>query len=311
MKRLLMLTVAIILASAGATLSQTQHGSAVPLEPISAIVGAFKTYQIVGFGEPHPNPEQIAAFRLALIRDPRFGASINDIVVEAGNAEDQDVIDRFMRGEEAADAFLRQMARKAAFWDASYEDFFRAVRAVNANVPEGRRLRVWLGESPDHRNRVTYVVDLIRREVLAKNRRGLIIYGNTFFMRKDPVAPDESDGAWESITRDVERTGDARAFAIWVNGCTDLAKIQRDVRSWPKPSLAALAGTLLGVADFARYSSFGGWRLKDGQPVLVDGRPVVIPPRAGLHMADQYDALLYLGRPSEMKFSEHRTRCSE
>ena len=120
-------------------------------------------------------------------------------------------------------------------------------------------------------------------------------------MRKDPVAPEGFQAAWNSITRELEHAG-ARVFAVWANGCTALTTLQPDVASWSRPSLTMLAGTILGAADFARYRSFGDWRRENGRPVFVDGRPVIDPPRPGLRMEEQVDALLYLGSPDEMRF---------
>src|SRR5438093_13292063 len=76
--------------------------SAVQIEPIAAIVEAFRSYAIVALGDDHSN-EQDHAFRLSLIRDRKFQATVNDIVVEFGNARYQDLMDRFVHGENVAD----------------------------------------------------------------------------------------------------------------------------------------------------------------------------------------------------------------
>src|SRR5580700_9329662 len=57
---------------------------AVPIRPIPAILDAFRSHAIVALGDDHGN-EQLHAFRLALIRNPRFADTVNDIVVEFGN----------------------------------------------------------------------------------------------------------------------------------------------------------------------------------------------------------------------------------
>jgi hypothetical protein len=72
---------------------------AMPEEPIAAIVNAFETHQLVALGDPHGN-EQVQKFLISLIRDPRFPATVNDIVVEFGNARYQDVADRYVRGDD-------------------------------------------------------------------------------------------------------------------------------------------------------------------------------------------------------------------
>ncbi len=56
---------------------------ALPIAPIDAVVNAFESHSIVAIGEPHGN-EQFHAFRLALLRNPRFQSAVDDIVVESG-----------------------------------------------------------------------------------------------------------------------------------------------------------------------------------------------------------------------------------
>jgi len=47
---------------------------AVPVEPITAIIDAFRMHDVVALGEGAHNNEQSHAFRLKLLRDPRFAA---------------------------------------------------------------------------------------------------------------------------------------------------------------------------------------------------------------------------------------------
>jgi hypothetical protein len=60
----------------------------------------------------HAN-EQGHAFRLSLIRDPRFRETVDDIVVEFGNARYQNLMDRFIRGEDVPDEPAPLTAREA------------------------------------------------------------------------------------------------------------------------------------------------------------------------------------------------------
>src|SRR6188472_2591572 len=132
------LVVAVVLAT-GVLTSHAQDAARVPavrVDPISAIIDAFAMHPVVALGEgPHGN-EQGHAFRLALIRDPRFAARVNDIVVEFGNSRYQDLMDRVVRGEDVHKDSLRQAWQNTTqpdtSWDVPiYEEFFRAVRAVN------------------------------------------------------------------------------------------------------------------------------------------------------------------------------------
>src|SRR5262245_48466146 len=73
---------------------------AVPVEPIAAIVDAFRSNAVVAIGNVEfRGNEQCHAFQMELIRDPRFATAANDILVEFGNSRYQDVLDRFVRGE--------------------------------------------------------------------------------------------------------------------------------------------------------------------------------------------------------------------
>ena len=81
----------------------------VALEPIEAVLNAFRSHAVVALGEGAHGNQQGHDFRLSLIRDSRFAAAVNDIVVEFGNARYQDLMDRFVRGDQVADESLRQV----------------------------------------------------------------------------------------------------------------------------------------------------------------------------------------------------------
>uniref|UniRef100_Q024S3 Haem-binding uptake Tiki superfamily ChaN domain-containing protein n=1 Tax=Solibacter usitatus (strain Ellin6076) TaxID=234267 RepID=Q024S3_SOLUE len=272
-------TLALLMAAP--VLLQAQ-GPAVPVEPVGAIVDGFRTHAIVALGNVEfRGNEQSHAFQLALIRDPRFTAAANDIVVEFGNARYQDMVDRFLRGDDVPTEKLRRVWRDTTQveyeWDLPiYEEFFRAVRSVNASLPPARRLRVLLGDPPIDWERVhnlaelhaamgdrdAYVVELLRREVLAKGRRALVIFGGQHLLRRG-----------NGIVSRLEREKLAEVFVLLPETRRDLSTLQPDVSSWPAPSLALLRGTVLGAAGPAR-------------------------------MEDQVDAILYLGPPSSMTTSK-------
>ncbi len=171
---------------------------AVPIEPITGILEMFKTHDVVALSEGNHGNEQGHAFRLSLIRDPRFSAAVNDIVVEFGNAHYQAVIDRFVQGEQVAYEELRKVwqdtTQRGSVWDRPiYEEFYRAVRDVNATLPVERRLRVLLGDPPmdwyapqrsSPPRTDDFPASVIQREVISKKRRALVIYGGMHLIRK-------------------------------------------------------------------------------------------------------------------------------
>ena len=131
----------VCLALVNTVTAATNVTDAVPLQAIPAILDLFKTNQVVGLGEgPHGNLEGLA-FRIKLIRDPRFPLIVNDILVESGTARYQEVMDRFIRGESVARQELRRAwedtTNPGTNWDKPmYEEFFTAVRDVNAKLPK-------------------------------------------------------------------------------------------------------------------------------------------------------------------------------
>src|SRR5262249_50262287 len=61
-------------------------GEALPVEPVTAVLNAFRTHRLVALDEGDHNNLQGYAFRMALIHHPQFAGLVNDIVVESGNS---------------------------------------------------------------------------------------------------------------------------------------------------------------------------------------------------------------------------------
>ena len=281
-----------------AALAQAIPVPSSPVEPIGAIVDAFRTHSLVALGDEHGS-EKGHVFRLALIRDPRFASVVNDIVVEFGNARYQSVMDRFVRGEDVKDEELRKVWEDTTQveyeWDLPiYEAFFRTVREVNASLPRERQLRILLGDPPIEWENVhtredlmkwldmgrdAHAVGVIRREVLDKGRHALVIYGTTHLYRKNPV-PGAADEWGFGLVAQLEKGGITNVFSVSPETRRDLRTIQPDVASWPVPSLAMLRGTQLGAAN-----------------------NTLSPQQRRVNLEEQFDALLYLGLPATMSIS--------
>src|SRR5437867_13435354 len=69
-----------------------------PQDATKAILAAFDKYQVVGMGAAH-GFKDLDDYILSLIRHPAFPDKINDIVVECGNRLYQDMLDRYIAGE--------------------------------------------------------------------------------------------------------------------------------------------------------------------------------------------------------------------
>lgn len=278
------------------------------LEPIGAIVDAFQDHQIVALSEGTAHADETGhAFRLALLQDARFVATVNDIVVEWGNARYQPLLDRYVNGDD--DVTARDLARvrsdttqPTTVWDRHmYGDFFAAVRAVNLTRPAPQRLRVLVADPPADwdtmrpediftMERDRHAVDVIKREVLDRGRRVLLVFGGGHLQRRNIISNyDMTAPASATIVSLLESTLGARVFSIL--GSTLPATLEPDAGQWPHPSLLMLAGTTLGAHDFAEFFP---------QPVrlrFVNGAPSRIPDAEfrPLPIAEQFDAIWYPG----------------
>src|SRR5918994_958486 len=148
---LMAFVVLLLVARAPAAATQSALPQAArPVDPIAAIIEAFRTHNVVTLTDPHGN-EQVQAFLLSLVRDPRFPEAVNDIVIETASARYQDAIDRFIRGDDVERAVLRKAWEDhtvAHNLGVHAEELIRAVRTVNASLNEARRLRVIAGDPP-------------------------------------------------------------------------------------------------------------------------------------------------------------------
>jgi hypothetical protein len=169
------------------------------------------------------------------------------------------------------------------------------VREVNASLPLDRQLRVLLGDPPIEWSAVRtredvgrwlalrgHVVEVIKREVLSRNRRALVVYGDGHFRRYSKWRGLDGP-AHPTLLNRIEGAG-TKAFAIWTNTTVELERMQKDIAAWPIPSLTIIRGTRLGALDFKHFA----------------GMETDPPTR----MEEQYDAVLYLGPVSSITFAE-------
>ena len=222
-------------------------------------------------------------------------------------------MDRFVRGDEIPHDALKRVWQDTTEPGITNDNplpeaVFRAVRDVNRSLPVERRIRVLLGDPPidwehirtkdDHRRwvvqRSPFVADLIRRDVIARKRRALVVYGNGHFPRREILSNyDMSDYQSQTITSWIESTGH-KVFVIFGDG-GGIEALQPDVKSWPRHSIALVAGTSIGEADFARINS-----ADTRYAILGPDRFEPIPREQWrtLRVEEIVDAIIYLGAGS-------------
>jgi len=160
----------------------------VPVEPIGAILDAFRTHDVVGLsaGETHGDVRG-PAFVAALIRDPRFASTTIDVVMENASARYQDAMDRYVYGDDVPYAELRRV------WDETTQpqvlptpgeipEIYRALRDVNRTLPPARWHRALLGDPPIEWEKVATAADF-RKWLELRDRSGADVVRREGYLR--------------------------------------------------------------------------------------------------------------------------------
>ena len=293
----------------------------VPIEPIGGIVDAFRDHDVVGLsaGEGHGDVRG-TEFVVALIRDPRFAAANVDVVMENGNARHQDLIDRYIHGEDVPHAELRRV------WDDTTQPqvinpvgeippVYRDLRMVNATLPPARHHRAVLGDPPIDwsavRSRDDFQkwlaqrdssgAEMIQEQILARGRKALAVYGGGHLQRRQQATNYKMEHPLaQTVISLLDRAG-VKTFVVVTVGERDA------VASWPVPGYATIRGTELG-AEIIPPGSLPRIEVKP------DGSLAPIPRDRwiDLRAEEQIDALLYLGPRSTLREPElPRTLCTD
>jgi hypothetical protein len=294
--------------SAGHPVNDTQD--ATPEPAIPAILKAFETFEVVAMPAAH-GQKDTDDFILSLIRDPRFLATVNDIVVECGNTRYQPILDRYIAGENVPftevqhvwrDTTVQQMCGASGF----YEQLYPLVRSLNQRLPASSRLRIVAADPPIDWSKIRSYEDLtpffdrdgsiasvMETEVLSKHRKALMLFG--IFHLLHGGGPGQGD----AVTR-YERHYPGTTFVIshlfsYGTGDEPLGDVNAPGGVWP--SLVRTKNSRLGSLNLDSFIP---------SPITTDQDCNVIDAFAGTTtktVADQIDAFLYLG-PQKSQLAE-------
>lgn len=223
---------------------------------VDGILAAFDTHPLVGLGELHMLANELTFYTI-LIRDPRFAATVGNVVVEFGGSQHQHILDRYVNGENVAYNEIAKVWRNTVNWSPTltgvgYQTFFAQVRAVNQSLPPEQRIHVWLSEPPidwsviknheewqqiyDQRER--HAAEVIEREILDRNKKALVIYGTGhFFSSPWPSTWPVPSGGTETLGEIVERTHPGSFFLVTPYGGyknPDCSAALESEMNWPK-----------------------------------------------------------------------------
>jgi hypothetical protein len=277
--RKLIRTAALVTAAA---LTATAFASPQALRPRDgrdAFLAAFDTHRVVALMSP-----VVGSFVDDLVADPRFADKADDIVVECGNALYQPVLDRYIAGDDVPIADVRKVWRDttqpSCGFSSFYETLFAMVRRGNEKLPAAKKIRVLAGDPPVdwstvqgpadvELDRDQHIADVVRTQVLAKNRKALLLFGLRHLVHGNV------GNAVQMYEKDYP--GVTYVVAYHRRFEQDNDQLEARMASWPVPSLVPFHGTWLGDLDASYFPDTEG-----------------VPP--GTHGYPGVDAYLYLGR---------------
>jgi hypothetical protein len=278
----------------------------IPEPAMPAILAAFDKYEVVAMPEAH-GMKDLDDFIFSLIRNPAFSEKVNDIEVECGNSLYQPVLDRYIAGDDVPFTDVRKVWRNTTAsmcgMSGFFEQFFPLVRVINRKLPSEKRLRVLAGDSPIDWDQVKNFEDILRvarrdtniasvmeKEVLAKHRKALMLFGTFHLLHGQENAVSIYEKDFPNLTFVISDLG---IFD------TDLPTLSSSpFASWPIPSVARAKGTWLGALDLSHFLPPGTRINKDDCSVHND-----FPRSLQRPMEDLVDAFLYLG-PQDLRLWE-------
>ena len=247
-------------ACASSTAPPASVGGLPVVPAIDFVIDAFDRFPLVGFSEPRHGAGGTREFLTSLVRHPRFAGTVNDIVVEFGNARYQDVADRYVAGEQVASDQLKQIWENTTVvtgvWTAPmYEGMLTEVRSLNQTLAPGKRLRVVLGDPPIDWTVVRGPADedmndwrdahfawVVEEQVIKKRRRALLWIGGAHISRA-VLFPD-------SLIHLLDRRFPNRTMVVLAIDRGDVeAQVSQRLRPWPSLMAAPVRDTWLGRLD--------------------------------------------------------------
>jgi hypothetical protein len=283
-----------------------------PQPAIEAILAAFNNYEVVGMSEAHRNKDE-DDFILTLIRTPAFMNKVNDIAVECGNSLYQPILDRYIAGEDVPFAEVEKVWRNTTQpmcnTSGFFQEFFPLVRAINQKLPAERRLRVLAGDPPVNWDKIRSQEDLgtsdgsydrnlsiasvMKKEVLAKHRKALMLFGIYHLMHESADAGPQDQTAVQLYEKEYPN----RTFVIRnLDGSEDVnfpSALSSPFANWQIPSLVLLKGTWLGALPMAHFTSEPAIKIDNNCNASI-----YYPNGPDKPTEKFVDALLYLGPPS-------------
>ncbi len=302
-----MTTMAVALLLGCGPLRGQDAASTAGEDALEHIRWAVDRYPVVLLGEGNHGAAEPHALLRRILGDDQVLDRIDVIVVEFACATFQDVLDRFIRGEEVPRDVLSAVWRNTstspvAPWESPlYEALLKEVRDANRGRPDEGKVRVVAGDPPidwpsirtgaDYsraiRPRDPYAASVVLDEVRRGNRV-LVVYGGHHLQRL-PLGPGDSRNPMTSyILPDLPESVWAVEF-LWPRALGIASRTGELVHGRAYRTATHWVGSVPASLQFA------GTRSLVTDPRTGERSWQEVPLYEGRAMRELYDALIYIG----------------
>lgn len=313
---------------------QAQESEPQVVNAVEGVLAAFDSYPVVAIGEQH-GIHELGEFYQALLRHPEFAEKVDALVLEYGNALYQDVVDRYVAGEEVPYSELQKawsdvVGKVPGGTEIMYLQLYSTVREINQTLPEGEKIRILLGDPPinwaeietqaqvmDYQfQRESHFANVVISEVLDKNLKALVIIGGPHLDRNllpmvsqpmDTPPSGEKPPIPMVMQQIVEQAHPGKTYVIIVHtGFSDdacNAEVEGKMADWQVPALATVKGTWLETLDCEKFPAAIMVATQDNVMQAPAGStpPEGLPPMKSL--IGGADAYLYVGNRDALTMS--------
>ncbi|HEY0740306.1 MAG TPA: hypothetical protein VGD40_02555 [Chryseosolibacter sp.] len=283
-----------------------------PRQASKSIINAFGTYQVAGLAEIHYNVETWKLIQ-QIIKDNQEAQAFRVFAFEGGNSLYQATMDDYVNGGDVSVQELKKVWRNNTLINTTYDapvylEFINSIRQANEKLAPGKKFRIILLDPPIdwatvtsdiqfksfQAQRVNSMIEIIEKEVYAKNEKVLFIAGSNHTSRSLPTAPVPS--ALSSL--EERHPGTTLSIGVY-NGFgvddNELSEIEANFQGWPLNSIVLLEGSAVGEIPAATNT-----RMKGSGGTLVD-------PFNGAPLKSVHDALVFVGNRNSLTVSDPAT----
>lgn len=268
------------------------------------IIQTFQKCNIIGLGEGRHHLENSHQFFQKMFDNKKIQETVNIVIVEFANAAYQDILDKYIFGEEVKVDELRKIWRESTgciglFGEATiYFELLQKIRNVNFTLASNKKIRVLGGDPPINWTSIHSLEDFlkinIKRDLFAadlaieygikRSMKVLVIFAE-YHLTKISDKADNNRKDLASITNNVNTKYPGTMQVIAVLNPEEF-HLSQETKNWPLYSIVNLVSEEIGNLPAVNY--FTQIFNKDGRVILFENYKI----------KELFDAFLYIG-PSE------------